>query len=782
MADTKRTVILAGDAKSLKGALKEAEGGVDGFGSKVAGAGKAAALALAGVGLAAGAAAIVSVKAFANFDAKMREVFTLMPGISKDAMQDMTGQVKDFAKEFGVLPNEVVPALYQAISAGVPANNVFTFLETAQKAAKGGVTDLETAVDGISSVVNAYGADVIDATKASDLMFTAVKLGKTDFNQLSSALFNVTPTAAALGVKFEDVTSALARLTAQGTPTSVATTQLRAALLEASKSGTKLSDSIVKLSGKTFAELIASGKSTIDIFDDLRASMPEQAFKDLFGSAEAMNAVLGLTGPQAEAARLALAEMGSSAGATDAAFATMSGGLNDNIAKIKANVAVLALDVGEKLAPAFVQLTEWLLENGPKWREWFQKNVQPVIAQVTAWVEENGPKWKAWYEENVAPVLAAAAAFLREQLPPALEAIGKFVEENFQKFKVYYESDIRPAMQNIRTAIEETVKFVIEHWEKFDKVVGPILDTFKRLVETNMKVVKEVLQIIIDLLGGDFSGAWENTKQLVSAVVTFWVDVVRNGIELLKGQASLLWDAGKLLFAKLKEGAAELWDGTIKPWLLGLPGQMKDLLVAGAALLLEAGKALFFQAMSGMQTLWTDILKPWLQGLPDQIAGALGNLTNALYQKGVDLIQGMVNGILSMAGKVGSAIDAVIPGFLKGGDGKAFAEELDRRFGGAEARAFGGPVVAGRPYLVGERGMPELFIPRQSGEVVPLGRSSGRGMGEGGGTFAPVFNVTVNAGPGSDGPGIRRALEEWWEEQKAREFGSMALQWGVRAG
>lgn len=40
--------------------------------------------------------------------------------------------------------------------------------------------------------------------------------------------------------------------------------------------------------------------------------------------------------------------------------------------------------------------------------------------------------------------------------------------------------------------------------------------------------------------------------------------------------------------------------------------------------------------------------------------------------------------------------------------------------GNPEARANGGPVSAGRPYLVGERG-PEMFMPRTSGTVIPSG-------------------------------------------------------------
>ena len=42
-----------------------------------------------------------------------------------------------------------------------------------------------------------------------------------------------------------------------------------------------------------------------------------------------------------------------------------------------------------------------------------------------------------------------------------------------------------------------------------------------------------------------------------------------------------------------------------------------------------------------------------------------------------------------------------------------------------EGHAMGGPVSAGTPYIVGEQG-PELFVPNQSGTIVPNGETSGR--------------------------------------------------------
>ena len=54
----------------------------------------------------------------------------------------------------------------------------------------------------------------------------------------------------------------------------------------------------------------------------------------------------------------------------------------------------------------------------------------------------------------------------------------------------------------------------------------------------------------------------------------------------------------------------------------------------------------------------------------------------------------------------------------------------------SQFRAMGGPVNAGMPYVVGERG-PELFVPRGSGNIIANNRLGGGG----------TYNVTVNASP-----------------------------------
>ena len=71
--------------------------------------------------------------------------------------------------------------------------------------------------------------------------------------------------------------------------------------------------------------------------------------------------------------------------------------------------------------------------------------------------------------------------------------------------------------------------------------------------------------------------------------------------------------------------------------------------------------------------------------------------------------------------------------------------------------AAGGPVRAGQPYLVGERG-PELFLPTASGRIVPnhqLGAMAGRpSMAAASPSFQ--FNFHIES---TDGPGVEAAIQ-----------------------
>lgn len=542
-----------------------------GFGGAIGGKlksalGSAGAIAATG-GLAIGAAVAVgvvkSIASFAELEQGMNEVFTLLPGISQTAMDDLTGQVKDFSKEFGVLPEETVPALYQAISAGVPQDNVFDFLETAQKAALGGVTNLETAVDGISSVVNAYGADVIGAGEASDLMFTAVRLGKTTFEELSASLFNVTPTASALGIQFGDVTAALAAMTAQGVPTSVATTQLRSLFVELGKEGTKVGDIFEEAAGQSFPDFIASGGDVEGALEILTGASEDTgvALSDMFGSVEAGSAALVLTG--SDAFSNALDEMADSAGATDTAFETMDQGIGRSFQKIKVVISVALADIGEKIAPFVEKAVDLLSVILPKAIEFLLgivDKLKPVFEAVFGFI---GGIFGSFGEEAEDGADTAGGAFM---------GVG----------------DLFTTIGGVISTVVEFITLILDglriFWDQWGStivaLVGNAFNFIVDILTAAFEIIQGIFDVVLGILTGDWSRAWDGIKGIVSGVLNLIKAVISNVFNqiviIVRGVMGNFGTVIRVGLAKVLTFFREL-PGKIFGFLLALPGRFIQL-------------------------------------------------------------------------------------------------------------------------------------------------------------------------------------------------------------
>lgn len=534
---------LGRDAGVSEGKVGRLRGGL----SKVGTAAKAGFAAAAG---AATAFAASGVKAFSEFQEQMNEVFTLLPGISEKEMGKMSGQVKDFAKEFGVLPEKVVPALYQALSAGVPKKNVFEFMEGAQKLAKGGVTDLTTAVDGLSSVTNAYGADVIDAATASDIMFTTVKLGKTTVGEMSSSLSNVIPAAAAAGVTFEEVGAAIAALTSQGIPTAQATTQMRSAIVELTQGAGKASKAFVEISGKTFPEFIKGGGTMQEALQmmEKEAKKNGASLLDMFGSVEGGSAALALTGRGTETFVGNLEAMGGASGAADQAFATMDSGMASTMDKLKARVKVMSIDVGEKISsigPMWLSLglqaaassgkvlmavssvvagaahmaastLASIVKAVAKWA-WMGVQALAHAAKVAAaWVLASGPAAIA----AVAAVVAAAAVFVGRWVWMGAQALL-----GAAKVAAAWLIALGPIGLLI-AAVAGAVALIVVHWDTIKEAATKVWEW----VSEKFTALVEFVKGLPGKIAAAASGMWDGIKgafmSAVNAIIRIW-----NGLE-----------------------------------------------------------------------------------------------------------------------------------------------------------------------------------------------------------------------------------------------------------
>ena len=300
-----------------------------------------------------------SAKTFASFEKNVAEVFTLLPKANRGAFNEMSKDALKFSEQFGVLPQEVTRGMYQSISAGVSPEKLMEddgFLQTAQKSAVAGVTDLKTAVDAFTNVINSYGEGIYDVAQVSDMMFKAVSMSKTTFRELSDYMYQILPTAGSLGVRLDDLLGSISALAATGTLTRVGTTQLRQMFIELGRTGDKANSAFLQASGGTpFQQFIRDGgrlTEVIAMIGDV-AKMRGTDLRNLFGSVEAGNAAIGLFNSQSVKGMISELDedSGAAAGSMSKAFEVMANTLSFKFAKLQRTIMNLFIRVGDVIKP-----------------------------------------------------------------------------------------------------------------------------------------------------------------------------------------------------------------------------------------------------------------------------------------------------------------------------------------------------------------------------------------------------------------------------------------------
>jgi TP901 family phage tail tape measure protein len=304
------------------------------------------------VGTAAlGGIGIMSVKFAAQFDKGMREVNTLV-GLGSEQLNQMSQDVRDLSKEIGLNAVDATKALYQTISAGIDPAKAVEFMGVAAKTAVGGVTELETATKGIVSVLNAWSLEASEAERVADGLFASMKAGQTTIGELSDGIFQAAPIAAALGVRFEEVSAAAAAITLAGTPTKVAFTGLRSAMISMTKPTTEMAELLAQIgfeSGATALQTLGLQGTFEALLETVDGDTEALIAAGL--QTESLGAIFGITGKNADKFKEILGDVETGAGGMETAFAEMEESTSQRMAKFSASMNDAKLSIGEALLP-----------------------------------------------------------------------------------------------------------------------------------------------------------------------------------------------------------------------------------------------------------------------------------------------------------------------------------------------------------------------------------------------------------------------------------------------
>ncbi len=474
--------------------------------------------------------------------------------LGKLSIQKLGSQITDMSNTMGIAATDIAEATYQAISAGQDTANAVEFAGQAAKLATAGFTSTTSAVDILTTALNAYGLSADQATHISDVLLTTQNLGKTSVDELSSSMGKVIPLAAAYNVSVENLSSGLAVMTASGIATAEATTYTKSMLNELGDTGSSVGKILQQQTGKSFAQLSADGKSLGDVLQVLYDSVGDDgtAFAGLWSSVEAGTGALSLVSGGADKFNGVLGQMVDSAGATDTAYQTMTDTFQHSMESLQTTAENLSIDLFEAMEPGLKEAANWGTD---------------CLNTLTSALNEGGP----------AAMLDAASGILENLTAGVVQKI--------------------PGLASAATqVITKLVQYLADHQDEIfdagiqllEQLIIGITDNLPQLIAAAAELIAKFSAALISHL--------PDLLNCGAALLTTLVDGIIRSIENL-GEAALaciakltgVWDGsmdewghiGENIVTGLLNGITGMWDtlvSTVKGKVNGMVSTVKNVL------------------------------------------------------------------------------------------------------------------------------------------------------------------------------------------------------------
>lgn len=532
------------------------------------------------------------------FESAMAKVGTIAD-TTKVPLESLSSQVLQVSGDMHIGANEIAEAAYQAISAGQDTGNAVAFAGQASMLATAGFTSTTSAVDILTTALNAYGKGADEAGHVSDVLLTTQNLGKTSVDELAGSMGRVIPLAAAYNVSMENLSSGLAIMTANGIATAEASTYTKSMLNELGDTGSTVGKILQQQTGKSFAELNADGKSLGDVLQVLYDSVGGNAtkFAGLWSSVEAGTGALSLASSGADKFNGVLQQMQADSGATQTAYDTMTNTMAYKLDGVKTNAQNLGtalfdavsgrLGEAVALAGGYLQiLSESVQQNGIAG---LAQGLAAVFTDLTT---------------NVGPQL----------LQTGIDLLGKLGEGLVTGIPQLLAQAL-PVVANLASGLRENAGQLVDAGIQFIlNLATGLMNGLPTMIAYLPGIVSDIAGIIND-----------NAPKLLVA-----------GVQLIITLAAGLLNAIPALLAnsvQIVQAVVDVW--TAFNWL-DLGGKVIKLMGSG------------IKNMAGF-------VSSSVKGMMEQPIAYLKSLPEKFCQWGKDMIQGMIRGITSMIdGVVGS--------------------------------------------------------------------------------------------------------------------------------
>ena len=634
---------IAGKVESsFKNALSQATKGLGTITKTVASATAAAAAAVGAMGVAA-------INTGREFEGAMSQVAATMlidktTAEGQKAFETLENAARECGASTAFSATEAAEALNYLALAGYDADKAATALPTVLKLAGAGAMDLASASDMVTDSMSALGIEATEAnlTQFSDQLAQTASKANTSVAQLGEAILTVGGTAKGLAGGTTELNTALGILADNGLKGAEGGTHLRNIILSLQNPTDKAADALKGL-GVDVYDAQGNMRGLNDVFKDLQGAMDgmSSAQKDnilstLFNKTDltAANAMLSNCTDRFDELSAAVEN---SAGACENMYAIQLDNLNGDIDILKSGLSDLGISIYKDL-------------NGP---------LREMTQLATSMVGELSEAYKSGGMEGMVGAVGGCMAEVVNTIAdyaPQVVSMGVDLLENFI-------SGITDNSGALATAASEVITVFVEGlFTLVPQVILAGIDILTQFVQSMTAQLPQLISTGTQAIVNFVNGIIQRLPVVISTALT----LVQTLVNSIGQNAPMLISAAIQLIGNLVLGIASML-----PQLLQMGIQLILSLVQGIISnlpqILQMGVQIIISLVSGITQMLPMIIQGGIQLIISLIQGIianLGNIVQAAVQIVITLATGLIQAIPQLIAAIPQLVGAIIDTIL----------------------------------------------------------------------------------------------------------------------
>lgn len=671
------TVEIAGKiASSFGSAIGNVNKHMATLGKVAGGAAKLTAAGMAAAGTAIAGVVAASTNVGKEFEAQMSTVAAIS-GATGNELAALEAKAKEMGATTQFSATEAGQAMEYMAMAGWKSSDMVDGISGIMNLAAASGEDLASTSDIVTDALTAFGMTASDSGRFADVLAAASSNANTNVAMLGESFKYVAPLAGTLGYSAEDASIALGLMANAGIKGSQAGTSLKTALANMSAPTDKQAAAMKKL-GLSLTDGEGNMKSMREVMVDMRSnfaglSEAEQtaAASTIFGK-EAMSGMLAIINASEEDFNKLTNAIDNSSGAAEMAAIRLDN-LEGDITLLKSGLEGLGIEIYQGINAPMREAAQTATEYVARMNAAFQEGgfsgmveeIGSIVSDALLKIAEYAPDFIEMAATLIKSLIKGIADNSGKLADSAAQVAAVFINGIFEIIPQIILAGIDIVIQLAASISGQLPELINNGTQAVTNFISGIIERLPLIISTALTLV----QTLVSSLGANapqlITAAIQLITSLITGIVQMLPSIVQMGIQLIMNLVQGILSNLPLLLQSAVQIITSLVNGIVQmlPMLIQSGIQLIISLIQGIIAnlgnIVQAAVQIVITLAAGL----IQAIPQLIAAIPQLVGAIIDAILNTNWiDVGIQIIKGLIDGIISTGASLWNAIKSLFTG------------------------------------------------------------------------------------------------------------------------